>query len=313
MKATIFALIAISLSAPGLAQSVRIDGGVVSRTTLGFYWETRLEPPKPELTDVFGTATNDASGLIHRVLWDRSHRIYVGYDVLVESLQETNTYRITFQALAMTPELAKRSFVDSSGWTQLPMPGFPAPKTVTMGQVLVLNLLTNNTTGQKIVDYVTIQEPSGGFRGFEHVPTREFSFATGSPRDFRTEDAELRIREPRLSVNGKIDESTVNGRGDAAGAIVWFYASKRGRYLLSLTPRTELGFKKAGEIRGTSLTFSVGQDTFTLSSGVRIAPGQSAFNLYVLHDPAWRPTHPNANLSAFTMGAADRAELLIRK
>jgi len=315
-----FGLVAvIGLCLPVFAQSSRIGGGAVSRSTFGFYWETRLEPPTPGLADSFGTVTTDGPEIINRIMLDRSRRMYFGYDVLVEVLPATNTYRVTFQQLVMTPELAQRIRLDNpSGWTLLPAPGFPAPQTIRGGDVLALNLLTNNATGQKIVDYVTVQEPAhkwvtrDSFQDIR-IPDREFRFATGSPRDFRADDAELRILEPRLSINGKLDESTIERHGDAAGAVVWFYVGKRGRYIISLTPHAELGFRKAGEVRGTSLGFTIGNDTFTLSSGSRIAPGQAPFNLYVLHDPAWRPNYPNANLSAFIMGGADRAEWLVRK
>jgi hypothetical protein len=93
--------------------------------------------------------------------------------------------------------------------------------------------------------------------------------------------------------------------------LAWIYVPHRGRYVLSLTPHAELGFTRAGEVRGSSLTFRTGRDTFTVTAASRIAPGQAAFNLYMLHDPAWRPTYPNANLDAYVVGSADRAEYLV--
>jgi hypothetical protein len=66
-------------------------------------------------------------------------------------------------------------------------------------------------------------------------------------------------------------------------------------------------------VRGSSLTFNVGSERFTINAAGRIAPGQAAFNLYVLHDPTWRPTYPSANLDAYILGAADRAEYLVRR
>jgi hypothetical protein len=300
----------LGLCVPAGAQSVRIDGGVVSRNTFGFYWETRLEPPTPGLGDAFSTMTTDGPGAIHRIMVDRARRVYFGYDVVVEPLPEANTYRVTFQQLGATPELAKRFPETATGWTRLPAPAFPAAQTIRSGDVLALNLLTNGATGQKIVDYVTVQEPTWRFDGFRKIPDREFAFAPGPPRDFRAEDAELRIGAPRLTVNGKLDESSVKREDTVAGAIVWLYVGNRGRYYLSLMPHPELRFRKAGEVRGSSLSFTVGTDTFMLSAAGRIAPGQAAFNLYVLHDPAWRPTYANANLSAFNMGTADRAQLI---
>ena len=89
------------------------------------------------------------------------------------------------------------------------------------------------------------------------------------------------------------------------------HVPNRGRFLLSLMPHPGLGFRRAGEVRGSSLRFTVGSDTFSIASGRRVAPGRSAFNLYVLHQPTWRPTYANANLDAFTIGSADRAEYLV--
>ena len=95
----------IGFCVPAGAQSVRIDGGVVSRNTFGFYWETRLEPPTPGLGDAFSTTTGDGPGAIHRLMIDRSRRVYFGYDVVVEPLPEASSYRVSFQQLVTTPEL----------------------------------------------------------------------------------------------------------------------------------------------------------------------------------------------------------------
>ena len=177
-----------------------------------------------------------------------------------------------------------------------------------------LDLLTNNATAQRIVDYITIQEPLAPVT-FANVntPLRGFAFATGPARDFRVYDAEIRLQAPRLSINGNFDQSTGALNSEVSGRIVWFYAANRGRFLLSLAPQPESGFRKAGEIRGTTLSFTIGKDAFNLVTGASIAPGDGAFNLYVLHDPAWRPSYPFADTSKFVTGAADSGDLLIRK
>lgn len=306
-------LVVAGLAQPLLAQSSRIDGGAVSQPKFGFYWETRLEPPFPPMSGNFSTGTSYEQGIVHRLLFDRTQKMYVGYDAVVEPLQEPNTYRVTFKQLTVTPDLAKSFLGDA--WANIPTPGWglPAPQVVKGGGVVSLPLLTNKTTNQRVIDYVTIQEPSRGFRGFDLVPPREFSAAPGVPRDFKTEDVELRIESPRLSVNGKLDPSSTARFDSASGSVVWIYVGRHGRFLLSLVPHPELGFRKAGEVRGSSLTFTIGADTYSLSTGGRIAPGQAPFNLYVLHEPDWKPTYSMADLAAFNMGAADRPESLLRK
>ena len=79
---------------------------------------------------------------------------------------------------------------------------------------------------------------------------RDFSYATGTPRDITTSDVELRIHAPRLNVNGKLDPSTSARDDDAAGAYVWIYVQNHGRYILSLSPHP--GFSKTGEVRGSN-------------------------------------------------------------
>ena len=306
------------LAQAALAQSSRVDGGTISdvQKKFGFYWETRLNPPTPPLSDIFSTAVADGTGLIHRILLDRSQQIYVGYDVVVKELAEPNRYQVTFQRLTMTAEISKQVLGDNAprfrpmatpGW------GLPAPQEIRGGEVLELNLLMNAVTRQVVKDYVTVQEASRRFSGFNASPDREFAFAPGPARDFRLDDVRLTIQAPRLSINGKLDESSAKRFDEVSGGVVWIYTARRGRFILSLVPHPELGFRKAGEVRGTSLSFVVGNDTFTLSAGRSIAPGQAPFNLYVLHEPDWKPTYPMADLGAFNMEAADDAESLVRK
>jgi hypothetical protein len=321
MLPLLLVVMAMAGQALGQGQSARIDGGVVSRERFGFYWETHLQPPTPPMstavtTDSYFTAAGGGAGdgIIHRILLDSSRRIYVGYDAVVERLEEPNTYQVTFRRLTMSPEWAKRFLGDNpSLWTMVATPGWglPAPRKIYGGEVLALPLLTNPATRQTVTDYVTVQEPARNVRGFQQVPERRFTFAPGPARDFKIEDAQLFLQAPRLSINGKLDPTSTDRFGDVSGAVVWFYTAGRGRFLLSLAPRPEMGFRKAGEVRGSSLSFVVGSDTFVLNGGDRMAPGQGPFSLYVLHEPGWKPAWRNADMSAFTMGATDRAESLI--
>jgi hypothetical protein len=113
--------------------------------------------------------------------------------------------------------------------------------------VLALDLLTNSATGQKIVDYVTVKGPS-------YNPSWDFVYETGSPQDFRVEDAALELRTPYVSVNGQLGASVIPTGVVVSGPAVWFYLPDYGRFILSLIPHPELGFVKAGEIRGSTLT-----------------------------------------------------------
>jgi hypothetical protein len=294
------------------AQSVRIAGGSVSQTKFGFYWETHLEPPTPPMSG-FSTSATDEPGIIHRFLVDRQRQIFLGYDALIEVLPEPDTYRVTFRKLTTTGALAQQ--FGGVQWSQRATPGWgDAPKVIHGGDVLSITLLVNGATNQRIMDYVTVQEPSRRFSGFNTpVPERQFSFVPGPSRDFGADDVELMLQSPRLSVNGKLDETSTRLIEKVSGSIVWIYVAKRGRFLLSLVPHADLGFRKAGEVRGSSLSFVVAGDAFVLNTGDRIAPGQAPFSLYVRHEPDWKPTYAFADASLFTVGKAERSEFARRK
>jgi hypothetical protein len=279
-------------------------GGSAGGGKYQFFYTTFLDPAMPELGNM-GGGTIGGEGVIHRFMSDRRQRVYFGYDVLIEDLPEPDTYRITFGQL--TAESVRQVLGnDAVSWTQLPAPdwGGPAVRTIRAGEVLALDLLTNNTTGQKIVDYVTVKGPS-----FD--PNWDFIYETGAPRDFRTEDAALELRSPHVSVNGPHGVSDITTGVFVYGPVVWLYLPMYGRFILSLIPHPELGFVNAGEIRGSTLTFTVGGDTFNLVSAGRIAPGQRSFNLYVLQQPEWRPA--NGKVSVWAGGAADSPDQLIGK
>lgn len=289
---------------PVFAESRKIMGGSAGGSKYQFFYDTYLDPSLPELGNM-GGGTIGGEGIIHRFMTDSRQRVYFGYDVSIENLPEANTYRITFSQL--TAESVRSHLGnDGAGWTQLPAAvwGGPAVRIIRAGQVLSLDLLTNGTTGQKIVDYITV-------KGTVLDPSWDFIYAAGTPQDFRPEDAALELRSPDVSVNGRQGIVAVPTGVLAYGPAVWFYLPMYGRFVLSLMPHPDLGFVKAGEIRGSTLTFNIGDDVFSLVSAGRIAPGQRPFNLYVRHEPEWRP--PDGDASVWAGGAADSPDQLIGK
>ena len=300
------------------AQSSRIDGGSAALGGVVFHYETRLEPSAPPLGDSLTMSVlTTPPNIVHRVMIDRAQKVFFGYDVHVATGPRERTFWLTFGPLTYTGQLMRTLLgADARSWKLLPSPKFPADGRVAAiepgkfiiepGEVLELPLLTNDTWGQKLIEYVTVQEAPR--TGFNAERPREFSFAPGAPRDVRATDVQMTLTEPRVrwTRDGKALSRTM---GDAAGTIVWVYAPNAGRFLLSLLPHDQ--FVRAGSIRGTSLTFTAGGNTYTVTSASRIVPVDAALNLYVLHQPAWKPTYAHADLDTAHIGAADRAEDLV--
>lgn len=271
------------------AQAGRLGGGSVTQDGVTFFWEMRIEPPQPQ-PDVgdFGTSGPSEDGWIAKAIINRRTQTYFGYEVRFEP--EAGGFRASFRPLQMTARLARNLHLDDpANWRTSPVT-VPGPQTLHAGDVIAIDLMTNARTGQKIVDYVTVQEAEP--KTFANVGRgdRTFSFVGGEARDFRVEDAAIRLREPRLTVARLDGSSAYRSESDVSAPVAWFYVPDRGRYLLSLIPRA--GFEQRGELRGTSLRFVIAGETFTLNAAAGLAPGDGAFLLYLRQEPAWRPDSP---------------------
>jgi hypothetical protein len=254
----------------------------------------QVEPPVPPLADnVSGGLLCTGSGA-HRAIADPALQKYFGYDIDFEAGPQANTYRLKLKPLSATPK--EMGLSDAIGWTALALPPLPEPQIVSVGDTIALDLFVNPVTGQKIVDYIRIEDLPHRALGKPAAPAER-------ARDFTASDAELRLIEARASVNSK----WVANFDDVTASLVSFYLPRHGRYILALVPHPELGFQKAGEIRGTSLSFTVAGDTIAFECRDRIAPERARYNLYVRHDPGWAPKGEAAR-SAHLAAAEDSVE-----
>jgi hypothetical protein len=262
------------LSLPGGAWA-QLMSGSASMRGVSFSYETRLEPPAPAIGKN-GGGVLVTNSIAHRHFCDFNTKKCFGYDLAMESIG-LGQYRFTFLPLSLTPQKMEEIFDSVKGWSILPLPRNPATQVLNAGDTVALDLFVNPQTGQKIVDYIRVQGGQGRLLG-----------ASGPAKDFSVEEAWLQISEPRLSINGKLLDWRAE-YGAASGPLVSIYVPDRGRFTFSLVPRTDLGMLKAGEIRGSTMTWRWGNDEFSLSTDKRIGPGGGAYNLYVSHDPSFRP------------------------
>ena len=166
------------------------------------------------------------------------------------------------------------------GWSALPLPAQPVTQVVRPGEVIALDLFVNSSTGQKVVEYLRV---AGG------NANRQVVNVDGPARDFTPADAEIDLSEPRLSINGQPFKGTRNMAGGVAGPAVWMDIDGHGRFVFSLAPRPDLGMNRAGEIRGTTMTWRSGGTTYSITTDKPIATGSAAYNVYVFHDPTFLP------------------------
>ena len=238
-----------------------------------------------------------------RTVMDSVNHQYFGYEVLLEE-QQPGTYLATFGKPVVSPMEAVATASGGLSQWSLRTLALPEPKVVRDGDIISIELMTNATTGDKLIDDITIQPqrptirwfPAPGFQGSPgltgaQVPpgNRAVPSVEGAARDFSAADAEMRLTQPRATLNG-IPQSTAARVSSVTGSLVWFYLPGRGRYILSLVPRPGLDFQRTGEVRGGAIALTLSGDMITLESPVEIATGHAPYNLYVLRDPEWEPT-----------------------
>lgn len=268
-----------------------IQSGSGSKDGAGFRYETRVEP-RIEGQKVIGFAGGGiyVGDRFHRYLRDDATRRYVGYDITVNKRAD-GTLVVALGELSQSREKLRLR----GEWTQVPLRVNSTPQTIKSGDEIAIEMFTNPATGQRIVDHLFFDEAPGVLR-----------LPEGSPRDFTIEDVPLTLASPKLSLNGKQLESAETG---ISGEAVFFYFRGHGRYVMSLAPNLELGFRKLGEVRGSRVSFRSGNDTWTIDCKRPVAPGGGVFNLYVYTDPAWRPP---TGADIYQMGASS-ARSMIRK
>jgi hypothetical protein len=306
-----FALCTLAVS-PALAQSVVI----IPRAQGEVRFNLVADSPslKPNLFQGSSSTTRIAGGpatIGHRFFYDETAHDYFGYDFVIQLEPTSGSYLLSFHDLSIGPldfPNGSRDSLDPSLWKKLTIPPLPAPTVVKTGDVVPVRVFVNPDNGRTLVDNLTVPltpvstrtvGPNGPML-LSQMRTVMMQTAmapslrppepvTGPAREYSVEDVELRIQPMRVSVNGGASGGVGRSRG-ASGSLVWLYVPDHGRYVLSLAPRPDLGFTKAGEVRGNVVTFTIGKDRVEIESGSMAVVGDAAYVLYVLHDAEWAPT-----------------------
>lgn len=277
------ALLLALMSVPCNAQTM-IGSGDVPGTTFRLHFETRVEPSgtidlQSRNRGFSGTPTHI---VLERYLTDPVRKTYFGYRVLVTA-PESGYSLLMFSRLPMNAEIAQAAGITNPGeWTYLGLDETKANgNLVRLGDAVELDLLRNPRTGQRIIERISVLPPNPKMAR----PQQE------QARDFSLNDLEMSVIDPRLFVNGS-PAVTFGPLSSATGKTITIEVPTMGRYILSPVPDPSRGFAKVGSVRGNSLRFRMGEDSFTVFSKERILPGQDYYNLYVLRAPPLRTIGP---------------------
>jgi hypothetical protein len=282
----------------------------------------RTDPPtgsaSPNLSTSYHGRSSPGKSYFTRTVMDNLNHEYLGYEILLVE-QQPGTYLATFGKLPVSSLEASASAAGNDQWSIRPV-ALPEPRVVHDGDVIAIELMADATTGDKLIEDLTIQpysqRASAGSpllgRGAGLPVERTIPTVAGTPRDFSSADAEMRLSQLRVTLNGTIQSNAGRATPNATGSLVWLYIPGRGRYILSLVPRPELDFEKAGEVRGGRLTFTLDGDAIAVECFAEIATGHAPYNLYVLRDSKWEPT-AQAQKRQLEVGSVAAEELAMLK
>jgi hypothetical protein len=262
------------------------DGGFVAFKSETAWTDTKKVSPELQRVPAVlsSQAVADDNRIIHRVLKDTGGRFIFGYDLWVAPNPTSKNFKIVVRPLDPQFESKLRAGNPSEGEPpQLEIistfPKSTEPQTLDDGDAFSLDLLVNQNTGVKIVDFVKV--------AFDRSHLWDNNPRT-LPRDFAVDAVELAVKDYRLLVNGNV-VSVGKSTKSCAGTLLWFYVQGRGRFIFSLVPREGYQFQKVGLIEDNRIEFTVNGNHYEWLSSSPILPGGGIWNVWVLHDPNYTP------------------------
>lgn len=285
----IFAL--FLLASPGKAQEITnrhlvvplADGGFVAfKSETAWTGANKSSAKMQELPAEFRSeAFVDGEHLLHRLLVDADGKYVFGYDLLIEADAATRRFKIVVKPLSVDVETKRPArTADTKAVAKIStVKQASQPQVLDDGDSFTLDLLVNQNTGVKIVDFVKVS--------FDRANLWNNNPAT-VPRDFTLDAVALSVVEYRLLRDGNL-VAAGKSKSNFGGPLIWCYIEGRGRFIFSLAPRAGYQFEKVGIIEGNRIEFTVKGERYEWLSSLPILRDSGAWNLWVLHDPKYVP------------------------
>ncbi|MEK6280061.1 MAG: hypothetical protein AABN95_06870 [Acidobacteriota bacterium] len=222
------------------------------------------------------------------------------YQVRVKPLKDRRSFEVTLRSVVPTAQEAKEWSVDTTRIESSFLRNYEKPIIVDNGDTLAIEVMGNPRTGVKLVDYFLISDGP--------VPEVESNRDTlaRQAKMLAMEDIELSVFSFDIRKNGK---SIFKSQGGVRGRFIWLDIPGVGRFLFSLTPRSEEGgFVKTAYVTGQQISFSHGPDQYEVVTNQPIVHASGVYNLWMLFDPTYSAPTINpfrGQGDAFSVGAAD--------
>lgn len=202
-------------------------------------WQVR----PPNTNKLVRYITNDNSGY------------RVGYTLEYECLNNNR-----FKVSIYPPDDSISNFPYKTKYELRKLSNYPKDIIINDGDVIVLDLLENNSKNIKAQDKILLTKQS--------LSSRNYFGDLEKPKDFSIDQIKLYLTEFEVMLNGeKLKQKSLF---DVKGHILAFHFKNKGKVFLSLFPHQEFNFKKIGTISGKVASFKINSDSYRITSGSSI-------------------------------------------
>jgi len=254
----------VTLTATGFAQvssNISLSNGV----QLTIACSSNPDALKIELEPASGNS-------FYRIFRDENNLAVFVYELMVERTPDGDHFRVT--AKPAGDDFAAR-FPDADGGKPAPTLAEPRQSPLlASGDRFTLEIPVIPGLAENLSDVVQIRLNQRG------APSTEQA-SQGA--------AALRFVGLKVQINGQLVSPSGAG-AMVAGRYVMFYIPGRGGYFLSSEPVDKPTFVKIGVVDSTHLNFTLDNDDYDCYSDAPILSGSDRGELWVFHDPNYRPS-----------------------
>jgi hypothetical protein len=267
---------------------ISFGNGVVVNIRTEFS-QTKQNKRLNSFSDPQATDTN----ILHRMMIDPENRLYFGYDLQVIPQPDTNQFKVSIKPLSTKPDI---ELLNMEKISQQKIPKYPNEFSVEEGDTIVLVLLENKQTGEKVSDLIKVTFDNG----------ESFFAEKKEVRDFTLNDVQLQLSGFTVFVNDK----RIGSGGEVKGGNIYVYLPGKGRFIFSPFERAGYDFRKIGMIVNNQITFIHNGEKYKIISDKPILGAGEKWHLWILFDNDYVPTKKEGEGLKMVFGEADNIKTL---
>ncbi len=246
----------------------------------------------------YGTGSKDRSrNIVHEVIADVSNKIFFGYDLEVVPLKDKTKFKVLIKPLSIRPN---GRFVKTANLRYVPLPKHQGEIIVEDGDTIVLDVMKNPRTKEKISDLIIITRNGTAGNLFAYLNTAN---------DFTLNDVNLKLNKAEFFLNSK----KLGTSGGSSGSNIYFYIRGKGRFIISPFQRKGYEFQKIAIGLNNKINFSYKGDKYEIVSQLPVLGQGGKWHLWVMHDKKYVPRKPIPPELKFQVGSGSIKGLFLNR